>query len=198
MVLGLAESVVLIPQVSVFGDILDLLNEKAIEHASLLLVHVLVRLLFVLETDLGNLGKKFYCFDSGAWRRYQVSQYFFHQVRLKDISQRDPRQEGLESFQALPYESLLDCLRIVDCLRDHELTKLEDRLEFRSESLLELLGLISQYCVFAKIENFLTQKFQDVQNIFTLGLRLISGGANIGDKVVPADSPLLLNDGDES
>ena len=117
---------------------------------------------------------------------------------MENVSQRDPRQKGLQSLQALSDQGLFDGLRVVDSLGDDKFAELENRLKFRCQSFLELLGLISQDCVFTEVENFFTEKFENIENIFALGLRLVCSLTDVRNEVVPADSPFLLYDGDQS
>ena len=52
--------------------------------------------------------------------------------------------------------------------------------------------------VLAEIENFLGQKFQNIEDIFTLCLRLVGGLANVRNEIVPRNSPFLLHDRHQS
>lgn len=73
LLLGSDEILVLFSQISVLGHVCDLFNEKAKVHASLLLEQVLLRFLFVLQTDLRNFCHEFDGFQSCCRGCNQIS-----------------------------------------------------------------------------------------------------------------------------
>ena len=121
-IFGLSQGLVLVSKVSILGYILNLLDEKTVEHASLFLVHILIGFFFIFKADLRNFCKELNGLNSGTWRSDQVSEHLFNKVCLENISQGNPRKEGLQSLKALSNQGLLDSLWIVDGLSDHKLT----------------------------------------------------------------------------
>ena len=98
---GLLKCFVFISEVSVLCDVGNLFYENAIKHAYFLLVHDLIGFFFIFEVNLRNFREELDGFDSGARWANQISQHLFDQLSLKNITKRDPGQEGLESFEAL-------------------------------------------------------------------------------------------------
>lgn len=164
--------------------------------ARLLLVHVLKLFFLVVQWHLRNLSKQFYCLNSCTARLDQISQNFFNQFCLKNVSEWDPRQECLKCLEALSNEARLNRLWSLDSLSNYKLAKLEDRLKVIGQNFLKLRSLSLQKRVFAKVKHLLTKQLENIESIFALGLRLASCLANIRDEVLPGYEPLLLNNWD--
>lgn len=197
LMLRVVKSLKLFPKIPVFSHNLNLLDEMAVVEARLLLVHVLKLFFLVVKWHLRNLSKQFYCLNSCTAGLDQISQNFFNQFCLKNVSEWDPWQERLKCLEALSNEARLNCLWSLDSLSNYKLTKLEDRLKVIGQNFLKLRSLSLQKRVFAKVKHLLTKQLENIESIFALGLRLASCLANIRDEVLPGYEPLLLNNWDQ-
>jgi len=124
---------------------------------------------------------------SESWRSYLVDEYVDHVV-AKDVADRDPGQEAMQSLErGVEQRGFLG-------LHQDELTQLVDDGELLGERVLELLDLGLSHLAGREVEHLLAQEFEDHHVVLAQALVGTTGIRDLTDKSIPVSWPLLLDD----